>query len=69
MSTPTPTLTLTLYVCDNCPGKPSFSSLDALEKHWANTHNVPMIITETDPWGERAPRSRQLFHVEVKPIG
>jgi len=64
-----PTETLTLYVCDNCPSHPQFTSLDALEKHWAATHNVPMIVVEMDPWGQREPRTRQLFHVEVKPIG
>ncbi len=43
--------------CLNCPDKPQFATLDALQKHWDATHTVSMVETVTDPWGERPPRT------------
>ncbi len=54
---------ITMYVCDNCPVLPQYHSMEALQAHWDATHNVPMIVTEIDPWGQRPPRTKQLFHL------
>jgi hypothetical protein len=39
------------YRCLNCPGRPTFLSIEALERHWETTHTVPMEHTV----GEIAP--------------
>jgi hypothetical protein len=60
---------LTMYVYDNCPNKPQFNTVEALQSHWDHTHNVPMVITEVDPWGQRPPRNKPLFHTETVNVG
>jgi hypothetical protein len=60
---------LTYFVCDNCPGGAKFNTMQALQSHWDSTHNVPMVITETDPWNQRPPRTKALFHTETIAVG
>ncbi len=55
----------TMYVCDNCPTKPTFTTPEALYDHWHLTHTVPMVETQLDPWGERPARTRKLWHTET----
>jgi hypothetical protein len=60
---------ITYYVCDNCPTLPKFNTIEALQSHWDSTHNVSMVISEQDPWGQRPPRTRALFHTEDVEVG
>ncbi len=55
----------TFYICDNCPTKPTFTTMEELQKHFSYTHTVPMIETQADPWGERPARQRKLWHAET----
>jgi hypothetical protein len=47
--------------CLNCPDKPEFNDMNALQQHWEKTHTVPMVETIADPWGERPPKRRQHY--------
>jgi hypothetical protein len=47
---------MTKYRCNNCPLKPTFLTIDALNKHWDATHTVSMEETVHDPWNERPDR-------------
>ncbi len=37
-----------------------FLTKDALNQHWQLNHTVNQVLTEADPWGQRAPRTKSL---------
>jgi len=51
------------YRCLNCPERPQFETIEALQQHWGATHTVPMVETILDPWGERPPKTIKRYEL------